>query len=52
MGPEWNKTTKHTVALGMVVFGLYLLYLSRHVMNILMIAALVAFLLIPISSLF
>ena len=48
MNTEWHKTTKHLVAVGMVVFGIYLLYLSRHILNILVVAALVAFLLMPV----
>jgi len=47
---EWNKTTKHIVAVGMALFGLYLLYLSGPVLKILIIAALVAFLLMPVVT--
>ena len=50
MSTEWNKTTKHIVAVGMVLFGLYLLYLSGPVLKILIIAALVAFLLMPVVT--
>ena len=47
---EWNKTTKHIVGVGMVLFGLYLLYLSGPVLKILAIAALMAFLLMPVVT--
>ena len=50
MSTDWNKTTKHIVAVGMVLFGLYLLYLSGPVLKILVIAALVAFLLMPVVT--
>lgn len=50
MSTEWSKTTKHIVAVGMVLFGLYLLYLSGPVLTIFVIAALVAFLLMPIVT--
>jgi len=50
LSTEWNKTTKHIVAVGMVLFGLYLLYLSTLVLKIFVIAALVAFLLMPVVT--
>jgi predicted PurR-regulated permease PerM len=50
LSTEWSKTTKHIVAVGMVLFGLYLLYLSGPVLKILVIAALVAFLLMPVVT--
>lgn len=50
MSTEWNKTTKHIVAVGMALFGLYLLYLSGPVLKIFVIAALVAFLLMPVVT--
>ena len=50
MSTEWNKTTKHIVAVGMVLFGLYLLYLSTSVLKLFVIAALVAFLLMPVVT--
>jgi predicted PurR-regulated permease PerM len=50
LSTDWNKTTKHIVAVGMVLFGLYLLYLSGPVLKILIIAALVAFLLMPVVT--
>ena len=50
MSTDWNKTTKHIVAVGIVLFGLYLLYLSGPVLKMLIIAALVAFLLMPVVT--
>jgi predicted PurR-regulated permease PerM len=50
MSTEWSKTTKHIVAVGMVLFGLYLLYLSGPVLTIFVMAALVAFLLMPVVT--
>lgn len=50
MSTEWNKTTKHIVAVSMALFGLYLLYLSGPVLTIFVIAALVAFLLMPVVT--
>lgn len=50
MSTEWSKTTKHIVAVGMALFGLYLLYLSAPVLKIFVIAALVAFLLMPVVT--
>lgn len=50
MQTEWSKTTKYIVAVGMLLFGLYLLYLSGPVLKILIIAALVAFLLMPVVT--
>ena len=50
MSTEWTKTTKHIVAVGMALFGLYLLYLSAPVLKIFVIAALVAFLLMPMVT--
>lgn len=50
MSTEWNKTTKHIVAVGLVLFGLYLLYLSAPILKIFIIAALVAFLLMPVVT--
>jgi predicted PurR-regulated permease PerM len=50
MSTEWNKTTKHIVAVSMALFGLYLLYLSGSVLTIFIIAALVAFLLMPVVT--
>ncbi len=52
MNTEWSKTTKHIVGVGLALFGLYILYLSRSVLTLLIIAALVAFLLMPVVNFF
>lgn len=49
---EWTTTTKHIVAVGLVLFGLYVLYLSRSVIALVVIAALIAFLLMPLVDFF
>jgi predicted PurR-regulated permease PerM len=49
---EWDKTTKYIVGVGLVLFGLYLLYLSRSVLTLFLIAALIAFLLKPVVRFF
>lgn len=48
MNTEWNKLTRHLVGIGLVLFGLYLIYLSRSVLTLLVVAALIAFLLMPL----
>jgi len=52
MSTEWSKTTKYLVSIGLVILGLYLLYLSRSVVSLLIIASLVAFLLMPLVDFF
>ena len=52
MNTEWSTTTKHIVAVGLALFGLYVLYLSRSVIALLVIAALIAFLLMPLVDFF
>ena len=49
---EWDKTTKYIVGVGLILFGLYLLYLSRSVLTLFIIAALIAFLLRPVVRFF
>lgn len=51
MNTEWTKTTKYLVSIGLVIFGIYVLYLSRSVLTLLIIAALIAFLLMPLVDL-
>ncbi|MCB0173698.1 MAG: AI-2E family transporter [Anaerolineae bacterium] len=51
MNTEWNSTTKHIVGVGLFIFGVYLIYLSRSVLTLVIIAALIAFLLMPIVDL-
>jgi len=48
MNTEWSTSTKQIVAVGLVIFGLYILYLSSSVITLVIIAALIAFLLMPI----
>lgn len=52
MNTEWSKTTKHIVGVGLALFGLYVLYLSRPVLPVLIIAALLSFLLMPVVGFF
>jgi predicted PurR-regulated permease PerM len=52
MNTEWSTTTKNIVAVGLVLFGLYILYLSRSVIALVVIAALIAFLLMPLVDFF
>lgn len=47
MTNEWRSATKYIVGVGLAVFGLYILYLSRSVISLLVIAALIAFLVRP-----
>lgn len=51
MNTEWSKTTKHIVGIGLIIFGVYIIYLSRSVLTLVAIAALIAFLLMPIVDL-
>ncbi len=46
--PEWRTTTKYTVAVGLTIFAIYVVYISRSVLPSLIIAALIAFLLRPL----
>ena len=48
MDTEWSKPTKYVVSIGLVIFGLYVLYLSRAVLTFVIMAALIAFLLMPL----
>ena len=52
MSTEWSKTTKYIVGIGLTIFGIYILYLSRPILTLIVIAALVAFLLMPIVDFF
>ncbi len=49
---EWSNATKYVVGIGLVIFGIYVLYLSRSVLTLLILAALIAFLLMPVVSFF
>jgi predicted PurR-regulated permease PerM len=50
MYKEWRPTTKYIVAVGLLIFGLFVLYLSRSVITLLLFAALIAFLVRPIIN--
>ena len=52
MNPQWSTPTKHIVGVGLAIFGLYVLYISRSILWLLIIAALVAFLLMPLVDFF
>jgi predicted PurR-regulated permease PerM len=52
MNTEWSATTKYIVSVGLVIFGLYVIYLSRSVLTLVVLAALAAFLLVPIVDFF
>jgi predicted PurR-regulated permease PerM len=45
--PEWSAPTKYIVSVGLVIFGLYLVYLSNSVLTLVILAGLFAFLLLP-----
>ncbi len=47
MNTEWNDATKRLVAVGLVIFGLFVIYISRSVLALILVAALIAFLLMP-----
>ena len=48
MSTTWNKTTKYVVGIGLALLGIYLLYLSRSVLPMLILAALIAGVVRPI----
>ncbi len=50
MTSQWTKPTKYIVGVGLVLFGLYVLYIIRPVITMLIIAALIAFLLTPLVN--
>lgn len=50
--PEWRANTKYTVAVVLMIFGVYLVYISRTVLPSLIIASLIAFLLRPVINFF
>lgn len=50
MGTEWSRPTKYIVGAGLFLFGVYVLYLLRPVVTLLVIAALIAFVLMPVVS--
>lgn len=52
MNTEWQQGTKYIVGVGLVIFGLFVLYLSMPVVPLLITAALIAFVLMPVVSFF
>jgi len=52
MTNEWRTGTRYLVAVGLVVVGIYLVYLSRPVLPELVVAGLVAFLVRPVIEFF
>ena len=52
MSTQWSKTTRYIVGIGLVIFGIYLVYLSRSVVTLVIIAALISFLLMPLVNFF
>jgi predicted PurR-regulated permease PerM len=46
----WNSTTKYIVAIGMILFGILLIYLSRNVLTLLISSALLAFVASPVMK--
>jgi len=52
MSTEWSRTTKYLISIGLVLFGLYVVYLSRSVLSMLIIGGLIAFLVMPLVDFF
>jgi predicted PurR-regulated permease PerM len=50
MSNEWSKPTKYIVGVALALFGLYILYISRDTLTLLIVAALIAFLLTPVIN--
>jgi predicted PurR-regulated permease PerM len=48
MSAEWSRTTRYIVGVGLMLFFLYLLYLSRQVIPLFILAALLSFLIRPV----
>ena len=48
MKTTWNKPTKYLVAIGFVLLGIFILYLSRSVIPLLVVAALIAVIVRPV----
>jgi predicted PurR-regulated permease PerM len=51
MSNKWSKPTKYIVGVGLALFGLFVLYISRDTLTLLIVAALIAFLLAPFINL-
>lgn len=52
MYTEWRTATKYVIAIALALVGVYILYLSRSVITLLVAGALIAFLLRPLVRLF
>jgi len=52
MDTNWSKTTKHIVGVGLALFGIFILYVSRSVLGLVAVGALIAFLLMPLIDFF
>lgn len=52
MNTQWDAPTKRTAAIILCVLFIYVIYLSRAILSFLVIAALIAFLLVPLVSFF
>lgn len=50
MSTTWSRTTRYVVAVGLALFGVFVLYLSRPVLPLLIMAAVLSFLLLPIIN--
>lgn len=48
MSTEWEATTKYIVGIALVLFGIFVFYISRSVLALLTISALIAFLIRPL----
>jgi len=48
MSTEWGTTTKYIVGVALAIFGIFVLYISRSVLALLVISALIAFLIRPL----
>ncbi len=51
MTTQWRMTTRYIVGIGLFVFGLFVLYISRSIISTIIIAALITFLVKPIVTL-
>ena len=52
MNTEWSTSTKQIVGVGLAIFGIFIIYLSRSILTVIVLAALLAFLLMPIVEFF
>lgn len=50
MSPMWSRPTRYLVVAGLVLFGIFVLYLSRPVLPLLVMAAVLSFLLLPLIN--